>query len=459
MDTHPPLFYWLSRLCALLLGPSAVAYRMPSIVGFWGAMAAVHWLGCRHRRPELGLIGCCLLLTTPALAYAIEARPYALLVGLAAAIFMLWLVAGEQVGWRRALSLACLWVALTASFWLHYYAILLLLPLALGDLTRRVRTGRFDVGRCLVLSASALNLVPLIAFVRGSALRFVATFWAAPGRPLEIVRAYQFLFGPTLTVCFLAGLATLVMSRLGRRSGLPEEGPGPALASEHWIAGAAFALLPLVTWLAAKLFTNAFAPKYALASVAGVSALLAMAPSGPRGSRAWTSRLAVALLCLVPALELPSLGAAFGDPSLGAIRDRNDLVEDLMDRFDAVSVFDSPLQFLPAFHYARPEVRSGLSYAVDSSSPGRLAGNDTLARAMKELQRHVDVHTVEYRDLMAAGQRLLIVSPVVGAEAFWLVPRLLGQGERLTLVGRRSGLSVYLLEPHGRPTQPRAAGE
>jgi hypothetical protein len=457
MDTHPPLFYWLSRLCSLLLGPGAVGHRIPSIVGLWGALAAVYWLGCRQRRPELGLIGCCLLLTTPALAYAIEARPYALLVGLAAVVFMLWLAAGEHVGWRRSVSLACLWTALTAALWLHYYAVLLLLPLALGELARRIRTGRFDRGRCLVLVASALNLFPLVAFVRGSALRFVATFWAVPGRPVEIARAYQTLFGPTLTVSFLAGLATWALPRAGRwRSS--EEDRAPALASEHWVAGAAFALLPLVTWVAAKLFTNAFAPKYALASVAGVIVIVAMAPTLIPASQTWTQRLAVALLCLVPALELPSIGAAFGDPSWSTIRDRDDFLEDLVNQYDATAVFDSALQFLPAYHYARPEVRDGFRYAVDSSA-GRFAGNDTLGRAMKELQRHVDVHTVEYRDLITPGRRLLIVSPVAGAEAFWLVPRLVQQGQRLTLVGRRSGLAVYLLEVDERPTQSPPAGE
>src|SRR6185436_3668249 len=185
-----------------------------------------------RRRPQLGLLAAALLVTSPVLDFAVEARPYGLFVGLGAAALALWQRAG-QTGKGRSAALGALTVVLLAGPWIHYYALLVVVPLGLGELARRRRTGRWDGPMCAVLLAAALDVVPLALFVRGGAFQFAGSFWAAAGSPLDLCRAYQRLLGPSLAVlvgCGLAALAVCWWPRRRHATGVAQA----AFRSEEW---------------------------------------------------------------------------------------------------------------------------------------------------------------------------------------------------------------------------------
>lgn len=442
MDTHPPLYYVLSHLCASWGGGGVLGYRFPSIVGLWLAMAALYTFFSSRRRPEAGLLCCALLLSTPALSHAVEARPYALLVGLGAWVLYLWGTSPVSAGRRPALvglaacaSLAC---------WLHYYAIFLLIPLSLGEWSKWRRSGRFDAGACLALAVVALNAVPMYWFARPTALAFSPTFWARPGTPLELLKGYHELFGPMTVVLGLSLLAAVSWSRAAVPHRISSSGVLPA---EHGVVAAAFALIPFATWIVAKVATNAFAPKYSLLAVVGVSAICATGAAllaDANRVRLWIVNVGA---CLAAVMALHFVLLQSRAPTPGSVAAQNGLFEDLGAEQDAPLVFENALDYLPAFHYADEVMRERMAYLTDLASSKRLIRNDTLGRAMDGLQRFTNVRAIDYDRFTAEHRRFVVISRHAPEGSFWLTRRLLeADPQQFKLVAQRAGITAHLVE-------------
>ena len=80
---------------------------------------------------------------------------------------------------RRPLALAGLWLSLAAAVSTHYYAVLIFLPLAAGELTRTWTTKRVDFA---IWAALLLGLLPLLAYMplMAESRKYAATFWSRP---------------------------------------------------------------------------------------------------------------------------------------------------------------------------------------------------------------------------------------------------------------------------------------
>ncbi len=133
-DQHPPSFYFLTHTVFSGFGISHLTLRLPAMLGFWLMLLCLYAIVARRTSPIYGLAAMLFPLLTWIVRYATEARGYGLVLGFGSLALLCWLCASD--GRRRACALPGLWLSLMLAVGSHYYAILLLLPLGVGELVR-----------------------------------------------------------------------------------------------------------------------------------------------------------------------------------------------------------------------------------------------------------------------------------------------------------------------------------
>lgn len=441
MDNHPPLYYWLGHVSMAMFGQSAFACRLPAMLGVGLALVCVYRFVRRRTDRAHGLLATVLFMFSVALPFAFEARAYGVLLGGAALCLLLWQgLDPADPGRKTWLRAGALFVALSATLWTHYYAVLVLVPLGMGELARVVSRRRVHPPTALALGAAALNVVPLLLFVRGSNQGFSASFWAAPETPFEIVTAYERLFEHLLVpMGALAALVSMAVLLLGRDVGAAGD-PPPRVPFADVVAALGFLACPVVMWLLAVTVTRAFYFRYALFTVLGACLLIPFALS--RLARPRVAAAAVALLLLLlPVglrrhLEGPTIATALRHTAFAAGQ---------IARHDADALVDDGVDFLQSLHLTRPEARQRLFHPLDVAATLRFTGNDTTPRALTGLDRYHDVNVVELQEFLRARPRFLLLSRV-SYKGSWIVSRLLEDSTlRLTLVAREGDLLSYLV--------------
>jgi hypothetical protein len=150
----------------------------------------------RRTNAVYGLMAMLLPSLTVAYYYASEARGYAFVLAFGAIALVCWQLAAEGV--RRRIALVGLAVALALATSSHYYAILLLVPLALGELTRTLAGRRVDPAVWVAFCFALLPFAAFIQLVRASH-GYAAGFWGRPTWP-DSARFFSFLFDTRWTV-------------------------------------------------------------------------------------------------------------------------------------------------------------------------------------------------------------------------------------------------------------------
>lgn len=312
-DFNPPLSY-LAAAGLLALGASdEVAVRLPSLLAFVAFLALAYAWVSRLLSPLFGWLAALFLLHY--CSYALEGRPYALMLAFfAAAVLLLWRrIDGLSGRWELPVLGACVALGTSSHFYFVPFVGLLMASAAL----RSWRRAAWDKP---LWSALALGLVPLLLYL--PILRYFRDF-AAPGywsgfHSRSLVEAYGSLTGSALA-SWLA-LALLAVTHVLRPGWFPAREPNPRM--DAWILTLALAGAPLAGGLAALLTGGHFTPRhYAIAGL-GVAALLALG--------AWRLGHGSRVACLVVAVVLAlSAARSLGRERLRAFHDRETLAGDL----------------------------------------------------------------------------------------------------------------------------------
>ena len=410
----PPAFYWLTRVFLGNSADSHAAIRLPEILGFW--LMGVCLIAIVSRRAPLayGVVAALAPLFTGAYVYAFEARPYGVVLGLAALALVCWQRAGAR---RGKLWTAGLGVTLAAAVSTHYYAVLLFVPLAAAEaihawLLRRVRWS--------VWIALALGAAPLLFYlplIRG-ARTYSGTFWARPGAG-SIAEFVTFLFGqsalPLAAVLAWAGLHVLVRWK----AGAPPEGR-PQLPLEEVAAVLGYMALPALAVVLGKAATGAYTHRYALPAVIGVSVFGAWVLSVVFGGR---SRPALLIAALLSCVFFARVFWEYREISRTAAQQAA-IISFLQEQTDAglpVVVAD-PHLFFELSHYAPHELAGRLRYLADAKLAVRFVGTDTVDRGLLAMREWAPIHVERFRPPAGQGRAFLIYGhPALFA---WLVPEL-----------------------------------
>ena len=388
-DQTPFPFYVLTRWSLGLFGVNEWALRLPEMIGVWVAGLCLFHIVARQTEGLYGFVAMVFLFVTGANFYSYEARPYGLVLAFAAASWLCWQAAAD--GRVRRLSLLGLFGSLAAALCSHYYAVLVFIPLGIGELVRSYDRRRADWPIWFAIMGALsplLFLAPLIQQAR----TYSQGFWARPSLQ-SIPDAYSALLMPTpllvLAVLILSGIYSLTRSGELR----PHATARYPLVPHHEVAVAAgFVALPIIAVLATMATTGAFTFRYALPAVLGVSVLVAVAMGRLFQGHAV---LGVAILSLSCAgFGMLSARNFQGTPetSLGK-------VYELIGREHITNlpvVVSDAHSFMMLSHYAPRELSSRLVYLADPKASLRHLGHDTIDRGILDLKPWFGFHIEEY---------------------------------------------------------------
>jgi hypothetical protein len=449
-EQHPPGFYATTRAVIWVLGESNIAIRLPAVAGFLLMTICLFSFVSRRAGAVYGCIAMVFPLLTLAWSYAYEARGYGLALGFTSAALVCWQRAAEGHR-RRARWVAGLAASLAAAVSSHYYALLIVIPIALGELTRTLSRRRCDWAVVCSLGGAIVPMAIAVPLLRAGR-SYAPHFWAKPDWHTathfytDFLLSHEVLIAASLLLA-AAGLATLLSRLVKIRRGatvLP-------LPAHELVAAAGLVLLPAWGLVAGKLAVGAFTDRYALPAVTGLSILVAVAARQlDRGKLILAAPLLV-VMCLHATERFGELRSqvAWLDH-----RDRN--ARALLRSAHNTRlplVVASGLDFLELSHDVSQTPHLRLAYLADTEAALRYFGVDTVERGILELGRIARLQVVPYRDFLRSHQRFLVFgrSDVRNWGYFaWLPEQLRHDRRQIRVWARSDDGTATLYEVTGR---------
>jgi len=433
--TDPALSYMLSHFSMELLGPSEMAFRLPSFLGYLIGIAALFWFLRKPFGPLCAAMGIIGLYVGGSIYYASEGRPYGLVMGACGLSLLAWQKYRESSSVRW---LALLAVSLACGFNSHYFAVLLGAPILAAEAASYGFNRRADwkvIGTVLISYASCVFWIP---------------FWNAAFefRPVigNRIGAFEFAFGvypELLSTWYLVLVLVIAASDIFPGAFRKGDSGENGLPLAEMVAMAVFVLLPFLGYGLAAMGSGLFIPRYVLTTAVGasgmVAALLFRTRTRSRPVVLYAAFCAMALIVLFHGI-LHSR-SIHGDMSRLALR-----ADDLLQGPGPV-ILDDPYLFLPVFHYARPALREKLLCPLDRNVILRRIGSGTMELSLRALSR-LDIFTGVYRPLASlekAGTGFQVVETVDHSHA-WVLAEFLSAGRTVSLQTALGSDRVYTVE-------------
>ena len=282
ISLDPPTYHLLSHLSMDLLGRNAIALRLPALAGFLLFQLCLYFFVRRIAGPRAAVIAAAAPLLTASFRYSVEGRPYGLLLGLYALSLLCWQIAAQDdnIPRSRILPLTGLTLSIALAITSHYFGVLILIPVSLGELSRIYIRKRLDLG---VLTALALGLasVALILPFKRALMVYRQHYYITGVNLHDISQGYRELFlryttwsiplqkfAAAIMVVLALSLAIAGYKRFKRRPATE-----PACT---WVALFAMALLPFFGYLFGRFVTHTMEVRYVIAALIAFAATFAI---------------------------------------------------------------------------------------------------------------------------------------------------------------------------------------
>ncbi len=418
VDQTPPLAYVFFRLASALGPESSWAPRLASLLGFAVLAAALYLVLRRHVPPVWALAGALVPFVTQAIHFSWEARSYAVVLGFEGLALLAWERSGDA-GPHRRWIVAGLALAGAAAASCHYTAILIVVPLALGEIVRSLERRQLALAVWAALAAPFLPLALYIPLMRG-VRSYAKVFWARPDLT-TLPGAYTYLVG--LTLPLFVGLAVLWLGwmALSRSPGLDLRGLRPGLA-----VAAGFLLLPALG-CAGSLIAGAFTPRYTIWAVAGLALAIAYLGAATSGGSPVLGRIVA--VCLI----LTAVGVEFGGwrkwEKRGTSMLRLARTERLAEA-GAPVVYADPLAYVQFAWYAPDPIARRVWYLTSPQGALLYAHTDNTERSLLWLADQMHFNVTPAAPFLQANRRFWVIG---GGGQDWLVPALVASGATVVL--------------------------
>lgn len=281
ISLDPPLYHALSHAAMQVLGPTALAQRLPALAGFLLMQVCLFFFVRNVAGDRAGVVAAAFPAVTATLFYAVEGRPYGLLLGLYALALWCWQVAARAEG-RRTLQLFGLAAAIAATFNTHYFGILLLVPICAAEAWRTLVRRCIDWPMAASIVAGAAAIVFTRPFMKAAA-EFKKHYYNGGSVGLhDITRAYRSLFVNYTQMPMSAQhlwMLALILFAAGLVWGCWHARRRVRIGSSEWVLILALAALPFCGYLLARFVTHSIEVRYVLGAVVALSAMLAIAVS------------------------------------------------------------------------------------------------------------------------------------------------------------------------------------
>jgi len=448
-DSQPPPYYILERLFDKLIANDHIAFRMPSILAFclmeWCLFSLVKR---RHNASVAFVASLPPFVTVLYSTYAVEARPYCLVVAFLAAALVAYQRLPSRI-WTVLLGLS-----LAAAACSHYYAVFMTVLFLAVEAVHNLKTKSF---RWPVWIALSFGFLPLIFFWPLLA-RFKAYYsghaWYGNPTLLGTLKFYAGLFGifsagpaspslPNLIVVLLA-VAALVGAALLIYRGLranPDEQPAFHLD----ILAAGFLLSPVILLFATRITHGGLAPRYLLPVVPGVALVAGFGLSFlSRKSLA----LIGALLCVgIASQETQFWLSYYGSYQLGFV-----VPQPAVDLANSAGHADLPVvvseghDYLVLDHYTTPTWKQRFTFLADPNAAVAYGKPDSNDKVLLMLREFAPLRVIEYPQFKASHSQFLLYSdPTWENDPDWFVSWLSADGWALHRLTTDGHSSVYLV--------------
>ncbi|HVZ16265.1 MAG TPA: glycosyltransferase family 39 protein [Terriglobales bacterium] len=371
VELNPPLFHLLTRLSSVVFGETPLGLRLPAMIGFWLAGICIFLFVRRRTTPLFAALAVLFTFCTASFGYAYEARPYGVVLGCCGLSLLAWQSLTDSR--HRRLALIGLGASLGAAVSCHYYAILLLAPIAAGELVKTVQLRKMDYPAWVFMLAGISPLLLYIPLIRSAlGVHQSEHVWNRPQIPF-LWESYQSLLGNAwipLAIIFIWAAFHKFHDR-------PER-PRDPLPYHEVVAVSVLVFLPIIGFAVASDVTNMISERYVLSSIAGCGIAFAFA-CWKVGNRRSVFALVCACMLLIwfCALQISHMRdvvaarSTWSNPELNAIlRSRN------------IPILVKPYVSLEFEHYGAPEFRSRIVCVIDSKRKHLYSDDDTPERLM-----------------------------------------------------------------------------
>jgi len=457
-DLNPPLLYIATRATQSMFGAGPVATRLPAMLGFLTMLVCLFVFVARRCGPACGFGAMLFAALSGAYPFAYEARSYGMVLGFCGLALVAWQSAAD--GRARRLAVPGLFLSLACALLTHCYAVLILVPFALGELVRLLQRRRGDWPVWMAVAAasgSVLSYFPLLA----NNLRIVQDNVTFRPTLRVLAESYGMLAAPLMAPL----TAALILVALSRRQDSPASAPGPGNAGgfrAHEIAAAlGLAAAPVFAFLIASFVSKVFMTRYGVSAAIGFTILFAWFVDRYPSNR----RLAGGIVApLFAAWFLSAFALWFVDTARSHVAAASrspsgqhayEAVPELVQT-DLPFVASNGLFFLEADHYATPAFVDRLFYLTDPKTAVRYTGTDVFDTGLVTLQKWFPIraHIETYDAFVAAHQRFLVFGEF-DHPLGWLAKKLLDDGAELRFLGQYHGSygDNLLLEVNLRPQE------
>ncbi len=458
VQAHPPVLDWATHLLFRVFGDSLFLARVPSILCFCLMCLCLAIIVWRYAPPSYAAATFFLPFATALRGWGSLARPYAPMLGFSALTLLCWdhlqdTDGRRQVRWRIAFVLS---LAMTLST--HFYAILILLPLGMGELAKWILRKRPDWPAILCFLLALVPYCLWLPILISGAHVYLGHY----GEKVEFQTLYGF-FGTIVFSLPWVGIILLLFAAAGLGAMRAETARRPWISQAHrlmLVVSCGFLLLPFCGYLAGVLWTGWFPPKYYMIAAFGL--ILGL----PLLLPALTSWRAVVGLCFF--LAMAGHGLLVGTRGVsGFIRTERPYptlaeIRRLIPDPHPDIVVSAPMHFGPFYESTKSDRRANLLYLFDANKELAEYGNDvadTTAGMMYERSirlGHPSGTSAPFDAYVATHRHFFILSmgEVLGVQE-WQFKYLLNHlRARLLWLGKTGVFDVYQVDlPAAAPAE------
>ena len=441
-DSNPPVYYWIVRAGRIITSDEHLAYRLPSVLGMAITLGCTYVFLVRRVNPVPALIGVMLLLGTPLAGFALEARPYALMVGC---------IALSMVAWQRfdgsIRSILLLFASLSLGLSLHFYAVLVWPAFVFAEAAVLAMTRRFRAGVWLAILS---GLIPLIVFRRQlEHLRdyYSAGFWMQPtlGQVSQLPR-YLFnldAWGWCFTLGMIAALLLWIVRNVcGSGQAMREQKDAVTFQTAEYVLAVTLLGLPVTAFVFARLTHGGLTGRYVLPAILGGA--IAVAHLSHRTRFPAQATLLFVLVASVCVQSYP----IYRKWLTGALAERRAVSQELktlhdMSAFRLPIVISSGVEYLRLAYYSPSNTGDELHTLTDATSAVAYAKTDSVELNLLKLRKYFRLSVHDYREFATRHPEFLLVSHRCPDRFDWWPVKLVHDGHKLTLISAQGETRVY----------------
>jgi len=451
LDSNPPLFYLIENYASKIAGNQEIALRLPSILAFPCTLVCVFVFLRKSAGEMIALLCAGFLLSTELFQYyAVEARPYSMVVACIAFALVCYQRVPSKV-WTVLFA-----VALALAQCLHYYAFLAIAPFGLAELVYSFRAKKI---RWSVWAAMAFGCLPLGLF--WPLLSALKSYYGAHNWMRVFgVRGAQQVYGEIMRTGWRTGEAIVavlfvVLAAEWLRKAREEEADGEKRERElvQIVALGGFLLLPFLGFALTHITNSGLVPRYVLCTLLGIAAAL-----GLLLQRAGRLGLILALV-VVGFVGLAEVRFwKTWETNLAAVKAYGSARERFIEQKgygDLPIIVPNGLVVVALAHYADAPFVSRLLFMKQDPEPENPRFTDTIDRELELYQRYAPLKVSTFNEFAGAHNSfLLYLEREHDGEA--LLDRLSREGWTTRVLESKGYVRLYLVS-RGERAAPAAA--